>query len=102
MLEQSTAILRLLLVVGTGEVELVAADVVVPHDRACGRNAGWRVAHAVLVAAVFVADFLVGEVEVEDVVEDGAAVGPGRVLVVGCKDVEGVALIEVPLVSHLG
>lgn len=75
---------------------------VVPHDGASGRNAGGRVSHAVLVAAVLVADLLVREIDFEDVVEDGAAVGPGGVLVVGCKDVEGVALIEVPLVSHLG
>lgn len=75
-LEQLASILRLLLVVRAGEVELVAADVVVPHDGASGSNAGGRIAHAVLVAAVLVADLLVGEVDAEDVVEDGTAVGP--------------------------
>ena len=82
-LEQLVAILRLLLVVRAGEVELVAADVVVPHDGASGSNAGGRIEHAVLVAAVLVADLLVGEVDAKDVVEDGPAVGPGGVLVVG-------------------
>lgn len=101
-LEKLLAELRLLLVVGAREAELVAANLIVPGDGTSRRNAGGRVAHAVLVAAVLVADLLVGEVYAKDVVEDGAAVGPGRVLVVGRQDVEDVALVGVPLVGSLG
>jgi len=101
-LEQLAAVVRLLLVVRAREVELVAADMVVPHEGASWRNAGGRVAHAVLVAAVLVADLLLGELQAEDVVEDGAAVGPSGVFVVCGQDMEGVALVEVPLVSHGG
>ena len=101
-LEQLAAILRLLVVVRAREVELVAAYMVVPHEGTSGRNAGGRVAHAVLVAAVLVADLLLGELQAEDVVEDGAAVGPSGVFVVCGQDMEGVALVEVPLVSHGG
>lgn len=100
-LEETAAILDLLLVVRQ-EVELVAADMVVPHEGASGSDAAGSVAHAVLVAAVLVADLGVGEVHTEDIVEDGAAVGPGGVVVVGRQDVEGVALVKSSLVGHDG
>ena len=101
-LEQLAAILGLLLVVRTREIELVAADMVVPHQGTSRGDAAGRVAHAVLVAAVLVADLLVGELDVEDIVEDGSAVGPGGLWVVGRHDVEGVALGEGPLMRHVG
>lgn len=101
-LEQLAAILGLLLVVRAREIELVAADMVVPHEGTSWGDAAGRVAHAVLVAAVLVADLLVGELNVEDIVEDGSAVSPGGLWVVGRHDVEGVALGEGPLVRHVG
>ena len=101
-LEQLAAILRLLLIVRAGEVELVAANVVVPHGRTSWGDAGGRVAHAVLVATLLVADLLVSEVDAEYVVEDGTAVGPGGLRVVSRHDVENVTLGESPLVRHVG
>ena len=97
-LEELTTGLHLLLAVGK-EVELVAADMIVPRDGTSGQ-AGGRIAPAVLVAAVLVADLLVGELQAEDMVEDSAAVDPVGLRVVVREDMEGVALLEGPHVRH--
>lgn len=77
-----------------GQVEFVAADVVVPHEGAGGL--GGHAATAVLVAAIFIADVGVGEVGVEDGVEDGAAEEPSGVRIVGGQDVEAVTVRDGP------
>jgi hypothetical protein len=96
-----TANLRLLLGVRAGQVELVAADIIVPHEGSSGLHAVGHVAPAVLVAAVLVADLVVGEAYGEDMVEDSTTVDPCGLWVVGGHDVEAVALSEGPLVRHL-
>jgi hypothetical protein len=100
-LKDAPTIRDLLGVETTGDLELVAADVVIPLGRASGLVAGDTFARLVSTVLVTNLDAL-GEGCAVEVVEDFTALGPGRLGEVGCHDVHGVALLEGPGVGGGG
>lgn len=96
---QHIGAIRGLLLVET-EAELVAADMIVPHDGTRGLLAIGTVALTGLVASILVAQSLPLEIGVEDMVEDRGAVSTNRLWVVRRHDVETVALRDGPSARH--
>jgi hypothetical protein len=100
-LQDGATIRDLLRIEATGDLELVAADVVVPLGRTSGLEASDTFAG--LVSTILVADLdAFGEGCAVDVVEDSTTLSPGRLWEVGGHDVHGVALLEGPGVGGGG